>query len=197
MRRARTAFLFCSLLIFSAAPPLAQRPPLRAPDVPFDPTPRQVVDQMLELANVRKGDVLYDLGCGDGRIVIAAAERYGARAVGIDIDPQRITDSLANARAAGVLDRVSFRNEDLFEANIAEATVVTLFLWPEVNLKLRPKLWRDLKPGTRVVSYYWDMGDWVPEKRVPANGHEIYLWTIPPGRPRGTGGMPAGTGATP
>ncbi len=185
VKRARTTFLFCSLLIFSVAPPLAQRPPLRAPDVPFDPTPRRVVDQMLELANVRTGDVLYDLGCGDGRIVIAAAGRYGARGVGIDIDPQRVKESIENARKARVLDRVSFRNEDLFEANITEATVVTLFLWPEVNLKLRSKLWRDLKPGTRVVSYYWDMGDWVPEKQVPANGHEIYFWTIPRRQPPG------------
>jgi SAM-dependent methyltransferase len=185
MNRARTSLLLCSLLILYLAFPLAQRTPLRTPDVPFDPSPRHVVDLMLKLAEVRKGDVVYDLGCGDGRIVIAAAQRFGARGVGIDIDPQRIKESLENARTAGVLDRVTFRNEDLFEADIAHATVVTLFLWPEVNLKLRPKLWRDLKPGTRVVSYYWDMGDWVPEKQIEVDGNPIYLWTIPARRPPG------------
>lgn len=180
MKRINTPLLLGSLLVLSVTLPLAQQKPLRAPDVPFEPSPRHVVDQMLKLADVRKGDVVYDLGCGDGRIVIAAAQQFGARGVGIDIDPQRITESTENARAAGVLDRVTFRNEDLFEANIADATVVTLFLWPEVNLKLRAKLWRDLKPGTRVVSYYWDMGDWAPEKEIEVDGHAIYLWTIPP-----------------
>jgi len=179
MTRARASFLLCSLLVLDGLLPLAQQKPLRAPDVPFDPSPRHVVDQMLKLADVHRGDVVYDLGCGDGRIVIAAAQQFGARGVGIDIDPQRIEESRENARKAGLLNRVTFRNEDLFEADIAEATVVTLFLWPEVNLKLRPKLLRDLKPGTRVVSYYWDMGDWVPEKQIPADGHAIYLWTIP------------------
>jgi SAM-dependent methyltransferase len=188
MSRTRTPFLLSALLIVSVSAGLllAQRTPQRSPDVPFEPTPPYIVDEMLKLAGVRKGDVVYDLGCGDGRIVIGAAQRFGARGVGIDIDPQRIKESLGNARAAGVLDRVSFRNEDLFEADIAQATVVTLFLWPEVNLKLRPKLWRDLKPGTRVVSYYWDMGDWAPEKQVDVkNGHSVYLWTIPPRRSPG------------
>jgi ribosomal protein L11 methylase PrmA len=152
--------------------------------VPFDPSPHHVVEQMLKLADIRKTDVVYDLGCGDGRIVIAAAQTYGARGVGIDIDPQRIKESQENARAAGVTDRVTFRNEDLFEARISEATVVTLFLWPEVNLKLRPKLLADLKPGTRVVSYYWDMGEWQPEKQIEIDGHSIYLWTIPAKCPR-------------
>jgi SAM-dependent methyltransferase len=179
MKRGRLPMLLGTAVVVCAALALAQQKPLRAPDVPFDPSPPHVVDQMLTLAAVHKGDVVYDLGCGDGRIVIAAA-RLGARGVGIDIDPQRIRESRENARAAGVRDRVTFRNEDLFEADIAGATVVTLFLWPEVNLKLRPKLWRDLKPGTRVVSYYWDMGDWTPEKQIDAGGHWIYLWTIPP-----------------
>jgi len=194
VKRARTSLLLCSLLILNVAFALAQQKPLRAPDVPFDPSPRHVVDQMLKLADVRKGDVLYDLGCGDGRIVIAAAQQFGTRGVGIDIDPQRIKESVENARLAGVLDRVTFRNEDLFEADLADATVVTLFLWPEVNLKLRPKLWRDLKPGTRVVSYYWDMGDWVPEKEIEVDGHPIYLWTIPPKRPAGPGPPTPGAG---
>jgi len=191
MKRTRTSLLLSSLLVFNVTLLVAQRAPLRAPDVPFDPSPGDVVDQMLTLAGVHKGDVVYDLGCGDGRIVIAAAQRFGARGVGIDIDPKRITESRENARTAGVLDRVTFRNQDLFEANISQATVVTLFLWPEVNLKLRPKLWRDLKPGTRVVSYYWDMGDWAPEKQIGVkNGHAIYLWTIPPKGSPGAGGPP-------
>ena len=180
MKRTKAPLLIGWLLALSVPTLPAQQKPLRAPDVPFEPSPAHVVDEMLKLADVRKGDVLYDLGCGDGRIVIAAARQFGARGVGIDIDPQRIRDSLANARSAGLLDRVTFRNEDLFEASIAEATVVTLFLWPEVNLRLRPKLLRDLKPGTRVVSYYWDMGDWAPEKEIEVDGHAIYLWTIPP-----------------
>jgi SAM-dependent methyltransferase len=183
MRRARPSSLLGSLLLLSTTFLHAQQKPLRAPDVPFEPSPKHVVEEILKLADIRKSDVVYDLGCGDGRIVIAAAQQYGANGVGIDIDPQRIKDSLENARAAGVLDRVSFRNEDLFEANIADATVVTLFLWPEVNLKLRAKLLRDLKPGTRVVSYYWDMGDWVPEKEIEIDSHSIYLWTIPAKRP--------------
>jgi SAM-dependent methyltransferase len=179
MSRRRLRLSIGALLLLAAAGPLAGQQPLRAPDVPFDPSPQPVVEQMLKLADVRKSDVVYDLGCGDGRIVITAARQYGARGVGIDIDPQRIAESRENARAGGMTDRVTFRNEDLFEANIAEATVVTLFLWPEVNLKLRPKLLRDLKPGTRVVSYYWNMGDWVPEKELEIDGHPIYLWTIP------------------
>jgi SAM-dependent methyltransferase len=179
MMRSRKWTIVCTLLLLVAMRPQAQQKPLREPDVPFDPSPYPVVDQMLKLAAVRKTDVVYDLGCGDGRIVIAAAKQYGARAVGIDIDPQRIKESQENAQAAGVTDRVTFRNEDLFEANIAEATVVTLFLWPEVNLKLRDKLLRDLKPGTRVVSYYWDMGEWAPDKQEEAGRRSIYLWIIP------------------
>jgi len=135
--------------------------------------------EMLRLANVNKGDVVYDLGCGDGRIVIAAAEKFGARGVGIDIDPERIQEAQENARKAGVTARVRFRNEDLFEADISEATVVTLYLLPWVNLKLRPKLWSELKPGTRIVSHSHDMGDWKPEKEVEVDGETIYYWTIP------------------
>jgi SAM-dependent methyltransferase len=182
MFRARQQIVSGALLLLSPALVLAQQKPLRAPDVPFEPSPHHVVEQMLKLADIRKGDVVYDLGCGDGRIVIAAA-RLGARGVGIDIDPRRIKESQENARTAGVADRVTFRNEDLFEANISDATVVTLFLWPEVNLKLRARLLSDLKPGTRVVSYYWDMGDWAAEKEVEIDGHSIYVWTIPPKRP--------------
>ena len=152
--------------------------PLRKPDVRYDPSPQPVVNAMLELAGVGPQDVVYDLGSGDGRIPITAARVHGARGVGIDIDPERIAESNANARAAGVSDRVSFRNEDMFTADFREATVVTLFLSPDANRKLRPRLRRELRPGTRVVSYYHDMGDWKPERRVRAGEAEIYLWTI-------------------
>ncbi len=170
----------CLLLSTAAlAAALAQKAPRRPPDVRYEPSPPEVVREMLRLAEVTRRDIVYDLGCGDGRIVIAAAKQFGARGVGIDIDPQRIRESLENARKAGVLGRVQFRNEDLFEADIREATVVTLYLWPWVNLKLRPKLLAELKPGTRVVSHSHDMGDWPPERQVEVNGHTIYLWRIP------------------
>lgn len=157
----------------------SQRAPKRQPDVWWEPSSEEVVTAMLKLAKVTKNDVVYDLGCGDGRIVIAAAKQFGARGVGIDIDPKRIEESIENARKAGVTDRVKFIEEDLFEADIHEATVVTLFLWPSVNLKLRPKLLKELKPGTRVVSHIHDMGEWEPDARQVVNGSRIYLWVIP------------------
>lgn len=135
---------------------------------------------MLRLAEVRPGDVVYDLGSGDGRIPITAARLYGVRALGIDIDPERIAEANANAEAAGLAHRVSFRNEDLLEADFREATVVTLFLSPEMNLKLRPRLLRELRPGTRIVSYWHDMGDWKPERTLASGEANIYLWTIRP-----------------
>ena len=150
----------------------------RTPDVGFVPTPKDVVAGMLRLANVKRGDVVYDLGSGDGRIVIAAAKRYGARGIGIDIDPERIEEASRNARAAKVADRVRFLNQDLFESDLSEATVVTLYLLPRLNLKLRPKLLAELKPGTRVVSHGFDMGDWKPDRTVLVGATEIYLWTI-------------------
>ena len=138
---------------------------------------------MLKLGRVRAGDTVYDLGCGDGRIVIAAA-KLGARGVCVDIDPARIRDSRANAEHAGVSDRIRFLTQDLFEADIADATVVMLFLWPNVNEKLKPKLRRELKPGTRVVSYVHDMGDWRPREVVNVESdfrmRKVLLWTIPP-----------------
>ncbi len=161
--------------------------PLRQPDVPYVPTTEEAVQAMLKLADVTKNDVLYDLGCGDGRIVIAAAKMYGARGVGIDINPERIAEAKANAKKAGVENLVRFEENDLFQADIHEASVVTLFLLTSVNLKLRPKLLEDLKPGTRVVSNTFDMGDWKPEREVTLEGaddaflsRKLYLWKIPP-----------------
>ena len=159
---------------------LAQaQPARRGPDVIFVPTPNEVVDRMLELAEVGPKDTVFDLGCGDGRIVITAAQRHGARGVGIDIDPQRIGEATANAQKAGVTDRVRFVEADLFEANISDATVVTLYLLTRLNAKLRPKLQSELRPGTRVVSHAFDMGDWEPEKRAQVGSTNVYLWKIP------------------
>jgi ubiquinone/menaquinone biosynthesis C-methylase UbiE len=135
---------------------------------------------MLEVAQVRKGDVLYDLGSGDGRIPIAAAKQYGiARGVGIDINPDRIKEANANRAKAGVGNTVRFVNADLFESNLSEATVVTLYLLPTLNLKLLPKLMKELKPGTRIVSHAFDMGSWPPEQALKVGGRDVYFWTIP------------------
>jgi SAM-dependent methyltransferase len=153
--------------------------PSRPLDVPYVPTDEEVVAAMLKLGNVKKDDVLYDLGCGDGRIVIAAAQKFGTRGVGIDIDPQRIREARANAEKAGVTEKVRFIQQDLFQSKFGEATVVTLYLLPSINLKLKPKLMSDLKPGTRIVSHSFDMGDWKPEKQDDVNGDPIYFWTIP------------------
>lgn len=157
---------------------LSQAAARRTPDVVFVPTPNDVIEKMLELAKVTARDVVYDLGCGDGRIVIAAAKK-GARAVGIDIDPKRISEANANAKAEKVTDKVRFIENDLFEANIGEATVVTLYLLNRLNEKLKPKLLKELKPGTRVVSHAFDMGDWQPEEKAQVGGTNVYLWRIP------------------
>jgi ubiquinone/menaquinone biosynthesis C-methylase UbiE len=150
-------------------------------DVPYVPTNMDTVHKMLEMAAVRKNDVLYDLGCGDGRIVITAAKERGARGVGIDLNPERIAEANANARQAGVTRQVKFRVGNLFEADFAPATVVTLYLLPDVNLKLKPQLWRQLKPGTRVVSHAFDMGeDWPPEDTQRVGHNTVYRWTIKP-----------------
>jgi SAM-dependent methyltransferase len=148
---------------------------------PFVPTPQDVVERMLELAAVTKDDVVYDLGCGDGRLVITAAKKYGARGVGIDIDPERIAESQANAKAAGVEHLVTFRLQDALTADVTPATVVTLYLLSSSNLKLRPLLTRQLRPGARIVSHAFSMGDWQPDKVetfTDANGstRTIYLW---------------------
>jgi SAM-dependent methyltransferase len=170
------------LLALAACAALAETPapaPPAALDVPFVPSPNDAVAAMLKLAGVTKADVVYDLGSGDGRIVIAAARR-GARGVGIDIDPARVAEGERNARAAGVADRVRFVRQDLFDADIRDATVVTLYLLPRINLRLRPKLLADLKPGTRVVSYGFDMGDWAPERSVEVGSSTVHLWVVPP-----------------
>ncbi len=148
-------------------------------DVPYVPTPTAVVNAMLTLGNVKKNDVLYDLGSGDGRIVITAAQKFGTRGVGIDIDPQRVKDANQNAQKAGVTDRVEFRQQDLFTTDLRNATIVTLYLLPEINLKLRPRLLSQLKPGTRIVSHAFDMGDWKPQKVVKVGSETIYYWTVP------------------
>ena len=181
---------FASLLLgVSLAAPQSERK--RQFDVPYVPTPttEEAVRAMLKLADVKKADIVYDLGCGDGRIVIAAAKTYGARGVGIDIDPNRIREAKENAKKADVENLVRFEENDLFQADFREATVVTLFLLRSVNLKLRPKLLQELKPGTRVVSNTFDMGDWRPEKEQSLPGadddeaaylsHKFFLWTIP------------------
>lgn len=183
--RRRLAAILCTLAMAAAVTGCEQfkrASAAREPDVPYEPTPQHVVAEMLSLANVGPSDVVYDLGCGDGRIVIAAVKAFGARGVCVDIDPQRTLESRANAERAGVARRIRFLTQDLFETDIGDATVVTLFLYPDVNLRLRPKLWRDLRPGTRVVSYVHDMGDWTAvETRTVQTGRgsrKIYLWTI-------------------
>jgi Cyclopropane fatty acid synthase and related methyltransferases len=171
-----SAIMLCLLAVGCT---LAQNPAPRVPDVPYVPTSQKVVDAMLKLAKVGKTDIVYDLGCGDGRIVITAAKNYGARGVGVDINPERIREANANARQAGVTNKVKFIEGDLFEQDFSEATVVTLYLLPQVNLKLRPKLLDQLKPGTRIVSHAFDMGDWKPEQTIQVEGSTIYFWTVP------------------
>ncbi len=151
-------------------------------DVPFVPTPYEVIEDMLRFAELKKGDILYDLGCGDGRIVIEAARRAGIRAVGIDIDPERIRESRENARIAGVDNLVEFRRADIFEADFSEATVVTMYLLPDVNIRLRPTI-LNLKPGTRIISHQFDMDEWQADRMtyVPVDlyVHTVFLWIVP------------------
>jgi precorrin-6B methylase 2 len=178
--RLRTFVLSLAMAAVVGMPSSAQAPaPLRSPDVIFVPTPQEVVDAMLKLAKVSANDVVYDLGSGDGRIPITAARTYGARGVGIDIDPQRIKEATENLKTSGMGDKVRFLNQDLFTTNISEATVVTLYLLPSLNLKVMPKLNAELKPGTRVVSHAFDMGDIKPQQTQNVNGRTIYLWTVP------------------
>jgi predicted O-methyltransferase YrrM len=179
VRHVALATLFTAVAL--TAPAIAQQAgTLRTPDVIFVPTPPEVVDAMLKLANVSAKDVVYDLGSGNGIIVVTAAEKFGARGVGIDIDPQRVKEANERIQKAGVQDKVKILNEDLFETDISSATVVTLYLLPSLNQKLIPKLNKELKPGTRIVSQSFDMGEEYPaEKTVDVNGRQVYLWTIP------------------
>ncbi len=157
--------------------------PARRPDVIFVPTPEETIAEMLRLARLKTGDVLYDLGSGDGRIPIAAAKEYGVRAVGIEIDPKLVQEATEAARAAGVSHLVTFRTEDLFRADFREASVVTLYLSDRLNVLLRPKLLRELRPGTRIISHDFRMGVWEPEQtvRVPWKSlyRTVYVWTVP------------------
>ena len=176
----RLTSLSLSALVAVSLTPLAGRSqPTRTPDVHFVPTPMEVVDAMLAVAKVTKDDRLFDLGSGDGRIVITAAKRFGTRGVGIDIDPQRITESKRNADTAGVTRLVEFRQADLFETDLKSATVVTLYLLPRLNVQLRPKLFAELKPGSRVVSHAFDMGDWQADSVQSLSGRTVYYWVMP------------------
>lgn len=151
-------------------------------DVRYVPTPEPLVETMLTMAQVKPGDVVYDLGCGDGRIVITAAKHYGAKGVGVEIDPKLIERCQQNAAEAGVTDRVTFVNQDLFTMDFQDATVLTLYLLPKLNLRLRPQI-LDLKPGTRVISHAWDMGDWEADQMIGYDlepmGNRVYLWIVP------------------
>jgi SAM-dependent methyltransferase len=186
MKRLSLVALFVAIG-FGAMFPAAHEPPAQTtsepatkPDVLFVPTPQPVVEAMLETAGVSARDVVYDLGCGDGRIVITAAKKFGARGVGIDIDPAMVKAATAEAVAAGVADRVRFITGNLFAADLSEATVVTLYLLQSLNERLRPKLVRELKPGARVVSHVFNMGpEWPAEKTLTVGRSRIYLWTIP------------------
>jgi len=189
------ATAFASFLLSFALCVGAQEP--RVPDVGFVPTPHRVVDAMLKAVKVGKGDVLYDLGSGDGRIPIAAARKYGiARGIGIEINPERIKEANENRIKAGVGERVRFVNADLFESDLSDATVITLYLLPKLNLKLLPKLLKELKPGTRIVSHAFNMGTWKPEQTLEIDGRDVYFWTVPaPGTPSYDAAMAAADGS--
>lgn len=182
-RRARIPILALVVVLAAAAtaPLLGTTGEVKL-DVPYVPTPEEVVDEMLRVANITKTDVLYDLGSGDGRIVITAAKRYGARGVGIDIDPERVREARENARQAGVEHLVRFIQGDLFTADLRDATVVSMYLLPEVNVKLRPKLLAELRPGTRIVSHNYDLGDWAPKERISVGPRTVYYWVVPGAR---------------
>ena len=162
--------------------------PTRRPDVIYVPTPEPVVEAMLQVANVTKNDVVYDLGCGDGRIPVTAARKYGARGVCFDIDPDRIKEAQANVAKNNVGNLVKVVHADLFEQDLSGATVVTLYLLPSLNVKLMPKLMKELKPGTRIVSHAFDMGDWKPDQELDIDGRRVYFWVIPPDAAKRAGG---------
>lgn len=171
--------LVCSLAVVAAliAAIASGRAISRELDVPYVPTPQVVVDKMLELAEIKPGDTLLDLGSGDGRIPITAAKKYGIKAEGVDLNPVRVREAKANAEKEGVTDKVEFREEDLFQTDLSKATVITMYLLSEINLKLRPKL-EKLKPGTRIVSHSFDLGDWKPDKTVTVEGRDVHFWVV-------------------
>jgi ribosomal protein L11 methylase PrmA len=171
--------LFVTALPGATAANAQTAAPSRRPDVIYVPTPEPVVEAMLQVANVTSKDVVYDLGCGDGRIPVTAARKYGAHGVCIDIDPERIKDANANVAKNNVGNLVKVVQGDLFQQDLSEASVVTLYLLPSLNVKLMPKLLKELKPGTRVVSHTFDMGDWKAEKELDVDGRKVYYWTIP------------------
>mgnify|MGYP005841299627 CR=1 FL=1 len=177
MHRKTVSATALAFFVLFAAPSLAQWDDGPG-EVPYVPTPNDVVEAMLKLAGVNKSDTVMDLGCGDGRIVVTAAKVYGARGIGVDINPVRIQEAEENAKQANVSNRVKFIEKNLFEADVKEASVVTLYLLPDVNLRLRPKLVKDLKPGARIVSHSFDMGEWKPDKTVKVDGRSLYLWIV-------------------
>lgn len=166
------------------APAVAQEQDDALPSPVYVPSPQEIVDEMLKFVKVTKDDVVFDLGCGDGRIVITAA-KLGAHGVGVDINPERIKESNENAQAAGVTDRVKFVNEDLFTTDISSATVVTLYLLPARLAKLRPKLWKELKVGTRIVAHDFALDDWKPEETLDLEGHQLFFWTVKEAQKKG------------
>jgi hypothetical protein len=173
--------LAVAFLALPVSQPAAEQPAVSQDRlaVHYVPTPQQVVDKMLEMAEVGKDDYVVDLGSGDGRIPITAAKKFGINAMGVDLDPQRISEAKANAVNARVADKVEFRNEDLFKTDFSKATVLTMYLLPSINRKLRPRILSELKPGTRVVSHAFDMGDWTPHKTAQVDGRTVYLWIVP------------------
>jgi SAM-dependent methyltransferase len=180
---ARGAFACAAAALCLASPwSIAQAATPRAPDVVYVPTRPAVVKEMLDVAHVGPEDVVYDLGCGDGRIVVAAAKRGARRAIGVDIDPERVAEARALVESAQVQDRVRIIEGDLFDVDLRDATVVTLYLLPDLNLRLRPRLLA-LRPGTRIVSHDFDMGDWKPERTVEVDGATVYFWTVPAAKP--------------
>ena len=184
MRMLRLPVSLLALILAAAVAASAQTPiKPKDPDVPYVPTHEKVVAEMLKVAKVKKSDVLYDLGSGDGRIVITAAKKFGTRGTGIELLPALVQEARENARKAGVGDLARFVEGDIFDANISDATVVTLYLLPAVNMKLRPKL-LELRPGTRIVSHNYDMGDWEPQKTIRLNledgEHTVFYWVVPP-----------------